>query len=82
MKISKATKEMIKSYLRGFIVAVAALYASGVKDWKMLLMAGLSAVIAPAIRAIDSKDPAFGMVADIAKKEIDKLAKADRKKSA
>lgn len=80
MKLSKTKQEMIKSYIRAFVVAVAALYASGEQNWKMLLMAGVAAVIAPAIRAIDKNDPAFGMIADIAKKEIDKLAKADKKK--
>jgi hypothetical protein len=44
------------------------------------LVAIFAGVIGPALRAMDSKDPAFGMVADIAEVEIDKLAKASAKK--
>jgi hypothetical protein len=81
MKISKSTQEMIKSYVRAFAVAAVALYSTGVRDWKMLGIAGLAAVVGPAIRAIDKKDPAFGLVANLVDAELNKLAKADAKKS-
>ena len=45
-----------------------------------LLIAGLIATAGPAIRAINPKDPAFGMVADAVDAELNKLAKADKRK--
>jgi hypothetical protein len=48
---------------------------------KDLLIAGLIAVAGPAIRAVNPKDPAFGMVADAVDVELNKLAKSDKKKN-
>jgi hypothetical protein len=64
-----------------FLAAAIAVYATGETGWKVLLAAGLSAVVPVAIRAINPKDPAFGKVADLAMVEIDKLAKASTKKT-
>jgi hypothetical protein len=46
------------------------------------LIAALAATAGPAIRAINVKDPAFGFVADAVTAELNKLLKADKKKSA
>ena len=78
--MSETMQNMLKSYIRSFIVAASALYAAGETDLKMLAFAGLAAVVGPAIRAIDKNDPMFGLVADRATKEIDKLARATKKK--
>ena len=74
-------KAMLASYGRSFLIAVAATYAvpNNDMDLKGLLVAGLIAVAGPAIRAVNSKDPAFGLVADIVDSELKKLAKPVKK---
>ena len=57
-------KAMIKSYLRGVVVAITPLLATSVTDWRAYVVAIVSGVIAPALRAIDKNDPTFGLVAD------------------
>ena len=79
--MNKKIQAMLASYARSFLAAALALYGTGETGWKALLAAGLSAVVPVAIRAINPKDPAFGKVADIAMAEIDKLAKASKKKT-
>ena len=79
--MNNEVKAMLASYARSFLAAALALYGTGETGWKALLAAGLSAVVPVAIRAINPKDPAFGKVADIAMAEIDKLAKAGKKKT-
>jgi hypothetical protein len=74
--------DMLKSAIRHFAITAAALYAAGVKDLTALAFATAAAVVGPAIRGIDKKDPAFGLVADLVTAEIDKLAKASKKKAA
>jgi hypothetical protein len=74
--------DMLKSAIRHFAITAAALYAAGVKDLSALAFATAAAVVGPAIRGIDKKDPAFGLVADLVTAEIDKLAKASKKKPA
>lgn len=73
-------KSIIKSYARGVVIAITPLITIHNTDLWAYLVAVFAGVIGPALRAIDSKDPAFGMVADIAEVEIDKLAKASVKK--
>jgi hypothetical protein len=82
MYIKKGITETIKSALRHFAVTAIALYAAGVTDLKALAFATAAAVVGPAIRSIDKKDPAFGLVADVVTAEINKLAKASKKKPA
>ena len=79
--MNKKIQAMLASYARSFLAAAIAVYATGETGWKVLLAAGLSAVVPVAIRAINPKDPAFGKVADLAMIEIDKLAKASKKKT-
>ena len=74
--------DMLKSAIRHFAVTAVALYAAGVTDLTALAFATAAAVVGPAIRGIDKKDPAFGLVADVVTVEIDKLAKASKKKPA
>ena len=76
----KKMDAMVASYARSLVVAVAALMAAGEKDPKILAIASLAAVIGPAIRAINPKDSAFGMIADGVELEIDKLLKAEQTK--
>jgi hypothetical protein len=73
---------IIKSYARGVLVAITPLLVIGSTDPKAYIAAIGAGVIAPALRAMDKKDPAFGKVADIIDLQVDKLAKADKKKTA
>jgi hypothetical protein len=79
--MDKKNQAMLASYARSFLAAAIAVYATGETGWKVLLAAGLSAVVPVAIRAINPKDPAFGKIADLAMAEIDKMAKASTKKT-
>ena len=80
--MNKQVKALLASYARSFIVAIVTAYSIGARDTKDLVIAGLIAVAGPALRAINSKDPAFGLVADVVTAELDKLAKTDKKKAA
>ena len=75
-------QSIIKSYARGVLVAITPLLATGQKDIWMYIIAIFAGVIAPALRALDKKDPAFGLVADVIEVELDKLAKKSKKKKA
>jgi hypothetical protein len=77
---SKKIKAIVTSALETFAGVAVAQYSMGEKDIKMIAVAGIAAVIVPAIRAINPKDPAFGMVANIADAELKKLAKKSAKK--
>ena len=80
--MNKQVKALLASYARSFIVAAVAVYSTGNTEPKQIIIAGAIAVIAPALRALNSKDSAFGVVADVVTVELDKLAKADKKKAA
>jgi hypothetical protein len=82
MKLSKTQEAILKSYARGVLTAVTPLLAIRNTDLWAYVAAVMAGVIAPALRAIDKNDPAFGLVADAAIVEVDKLAKADKKKAA
>jgi hypothetical protein len=75
-------KAALASYTRSLIVAGVAVYGTGETSVKAILIAALAATAGPAIRAINVKDPAFGFVADAVTAELNKLLKADKKKSA
>lgn len=68
-------KSVVKSYLRGVLVAIIPLITIHNTDIWAYAVAVLAGVISPALRAMDSKDPAFGMIADVVDAETDKLAK-------
>jgi hypothetical protein len=76
MKINKKTKAMLASYGRSFLAAAIAVNATGNNDLKSIVVAALAATLPVAIRAINPKDPAFGVAAKIA---ADVLAKLDTK---
>ena len=75
-------KAVLESYGRSFVVALAASYSSGETELKALAIAGLVAVIGPAIRAINPNDPAFGRVAEMVEVELKKAATKPVKKAA
>jgi hypothetical protein len=71
-------KAMLASYGRSFLAAAIAVYATGNTDLQAILIAGASAVLPVAIRAINPKDAAFGVGADLLTIELNKLAKAKK----
>lgn len=62
--IKETQKQALLSYARSFLVAALAVYSTGDVSLKNMLYAGLAAVIAPAIRALNPNDPAFGKVSE------------------
>lgn len=61
MTISDSNKKMLASYGRTFLATVLTLILAGETDLKSLLMAGIAATAGPIIRALNPKDPAFGV---------------------
>jgi hypothetical protein len=78
--MSNKMQSILKSYARGVLVAITPLIAIGSTDPQVYLVAVVAGVIAPALRALDKKDPSFGLIADVVDLELDKLAKKDSKK--
>jgi hypothetical protein len=62
MKLNPKLTAMAASWARSFIAAVTALWATGNTDPKGLIAAGLAAVLPVALRAVNPKDPAFGLI--------------------
>lgn len=56
----KDAKAIAASWLRSFIAASLTLYMAGVSDPKMLLNAGLAAVVPVIMRWLNPADQAFG----------------------
>ena len=49
------------SYLRAAFSCAAALYMSGITDWKTLGNAFIAGLLGPLLRALNSSDPTFGV---------------------
>lgn len=73
MKLDPKLTAMLASYGRSFLAAATALWATGNTDPKALVAAGLAAVLPVALRALNKKDPAFGLVAKLALPEVNKM---------
>lgn len=76
--------EVLHSYARHAAVAIGVVAADALKSGETdLILVGLAiaiAVVGPAIRAINPKDPAFGRIADAIDVELKALAKKAAKK--
>ncbi len=73
-------KAALESYIRSFVVAAGVAYSDGFRGVEEILIAGLIAIAGPAIRAVNPKDPAFGVIADVVDAELKALAKKSAKK--
>jgi hypothetical protein len=81
--MNSKVKAAIESYARSFVIALGVAYSDGLRGPEEILIAGLIAVAGPAIRAINPKDPAFGVLADVVETELKKaVKKAPVKKAA
>ena len=72
-------KAMLASFGRSFLGAAIAVYATGNTDAKSILIAAAAATVPVALRALNPKDPAFGLLASVAEKELAKAATATKK---
>jgi hypothetical protein len=75
-------KAMLASYGRSFLAAAVAVNATGNNDVKSIVVAALAATLPVAIRAINPKDPAFGVAAKVAADVLAKLETKPVKKAA
>ena len=78
----KKIKAMLASYGRSFLAAAIAVNATGNNDIKSIVVAALAATLPVAIRAINPKDPAFGVAAKVAADVLAKLETKPVKKAA
>jgi hypothetical protein len=72
---------MLASYGRAALVAIITAVSMGKTDPRDIITAALIAVAAPALRALNPKDGAFGVGADLLTVELTKLAKPTAKKA-
>ena len=81
--MTKSQIDMLKSAVRHFVITAGGIYAAGVHDWTAVLLGTVAAIVGPAIRGIDKKDPMFGLIADRIDVEVKALAKksATKKKN-
>lgn len=79
---SKKLKAMLASYGRSFLAAASAVWATGNNDLKSVLIAALASTLPVAIRALNPKDPAFGVISKIVQDQLDNLGKKPAKKAA
>lgn len=78
--MSPKIKAMLASYGRSFLAAAIAVNATGNNDVKSIVIAALASTLPVALRAINPKDPAFGIAAKIATDVLSKLqAEVDKK---
>ena len=64
MKLTTKQMAIVKAYLHGLVVAVLPLAINGETNAQWYGIAVVSAVLLPALRALDKTDSAFGLVAD------------------
>lgn len=72
--MSTKMKALLASYVRSVLAAASALYLAGLTDPVDLAKALLAGLLPVALRALNKKDPAFGLIADIAQPHLAKLS--------
>jgi hypothetical protein len=75
MKLDPKLTAALSSYGRAFLAAALAVWSTGNHDLKGLAAAGAAAVLPVVLRALNPKDPAFGLVS-LALPEITKQLNA------
>lgn len=87
--MDKKQKAMLESYGRSFLAAVTTaflvnggdIFALDGNSIKVILAAGISAVLPVALRAANPNDPAFGRVADAITESVTKKLTEPKKKA-
>lgn len=72
MKLDPKLSAALASYGRSFVAAALAVWSTGNHSVAGVTAAGLAAVLPVAIRALNPKDPAFGLIANAIAPEIEK----------
>ena len=93
-KMNKEIKTMLDSYLRNLLGVVLALVTTtmasaglsspldfGTAEWLTIANGLWAAAVPTLIRYLNKKDPAFGLVAEVAAKEVSKKLAAATKKA-
>jgi hypothetical protein len=75
--MNEKLKAALASYARSVLAAASALYLAGVTDPVDLAKALLAGLLPVALRALNKKDPAFGLVAKVAEPYIAKLSNGE-----
>ena len=78
--ISKEYQEMLKSWAKVFLAAIATLIASGEKEITSLFLAGLASVIPLVITWLDPSDMRFGKLKELPKPVKKTTSKTTKKK--
>ena len=71
MKLDPKLTAALSSYGRAFLAAALAVWSTGNHDLKGLAAAGAAAVLPVVLRALNPKDPAFGLI-KLALPEVEK----------
>ena len=71
MKLDPKLSAALSSYGRAFLAAALAVWSTGNHDIKGLVAAGAAAVLPVVLRALNPKDPAFGLI-KLALPEVEK----------
>jgi hypothetical protein len=72
--MNEKLKAALASYARSVLAAASALYLAGVTDPVDLAKALIAGLLPVALRALNKKDPAFGIVAKVAEPYLAKLS--------
>lgn len=75
--MNQKLKSALASYARSVLAAASALYLAGVTDPLDLAKALVAGLLPVALRALNKKDPAFGLVALAAEPYLAKLSKGE-----
>ena len=86
MKLDAKLTAALSSYGRSFLAAALAVWSTGNHDLKGVAAAGAAAVLPVVLRALNPKDPAFGLLAKTAvpliEKELAAIVADSNKKAA
>lgn len=82
MKLNKKQIAIIKTYLRAVLGAAIAMGIALLTDLSPQYAILIGAIAAPIVKWADKAEVEFGLISDDAAAEIDKLLKADAKKTA
>lgn len=72
--MNEKLKAALASYARSVLAAASALYLAGVTDPVDLAKALIAGLLPVALRALNKKDPAFGLVEKLAQPHLAKLS--------
>lgn len=75
--MNEKLKAALASYVRSVLAAASALYLAGVTDPTDLAKALLAGLLPVALRALNKKDPAFGLVAKVVEPQLAKLSNGE-----